>query len=90
MSEVRIASAKGRMLVSSPRLKTGLDDIVHGLTRWGSWWVLAVNDLQQRYGRSRIGQFWLTISMAVTVRAWCSPPYSFSLTRTICHSSVPA
>lgn len=57
MSEVRIA--KGRMLVSSPRLKTGLDDIVHGLTRWGSWWVLAVNDrailAHHQYGGDRTG-----------------------------------
>lgn len=67
MSEVRIASAKGGMLVSSPRLKAGLDGIVDGLTQWRSWWVLAVNDLRQRYGRSRIGQFLLPISMAVTI-----------------------
>lgn len=29
--------------------------------------MLAVNDVRQRYRRSRLGQFWLTISMAATI-----------------------
>jgi ABC-type polysaccharide/polyol phosphate export permease len=35
--------------------------------QWRVWWVLASNDIKQRYRRSRLGQFWLTISMAATI-----------------------
>src|ERR1700743_2447498 len=31
--------------------------------------MLALNDIKLRYRRSRIGQFWLTISMAITILA---------------------
>ena len=33
------------------------------------WWLLAAGDIRQRYQRSMLGQFWLTISMGVTVGA---------------------
>ena len=35
--------------------------------QWRIWWILAFNDVRQRYRRSTLGQFWLTISMAVTI-----------------------
>ncbi|MES1201880.1 MAG: ABC transporter permease [Pseudomonadota bacterium] len=44
-----------------------LRDLVEGLIHWRIWHSMALNDIRQRYRRSRIGQFWLTISMAITI-----------------------
>ncbi|MGI6856909.1 ABC transporter permease [Mesorhizobium sp. 1B3] len=41
--------------------------MIAGLALWRVWGMLAVNDIRLRYRRSRLGQFWLTISMAVTI-----------------------
>src|SRR5262245_45917360 len=49
------------------RLIAGLADLIKGLMQWRVWWVLAFNDIRQRYRRSSLGQFWLTISMAATI-----------------------
>ena len=45
----------------------GLRDLVAGLKAWRVWTVLAVTDVRQRYRQSRIGQFWITISMGATI-----------------------
>lgn len=45
----------------------GLADVVGGFGSWRMWWMLAKNDVVRRYRRSRLGQFWLTISMAVMI-----------------------
>jgi lipopolysaccharide transport system permease protein len=42
-------------------------DIVDGARLWHVWGTLGWNDIRQRYRRSKIGPFWLTISMAVMV-----------------------
>lgn len=49
------------------RLSQAIDDLVGGLWMWRTWGVLAVNDISQRYRRSKIGQFWITIGMATTM-----------------------
>ena len=53
--------------IQAPHLAAAVQDIVAGISQWRTWWVLARNDVEQRYRRSRIGQFWLTISMAVSI-----------------------
>jgi ABC-type polysaccharide/polyol phosphate export permease len=45
----------------------GLTDIHQGLVSWRIWWTLAWNDVRRRYRRSGLGQFWLTLSMAMTI-----------------------
>ena len=45
----------------------GLADVVGGFSSWRMWWMLAKNDVVRRYRRSRLGQFWLTLSMAVLI-----------------------
>lgn len=45
----------------------GLADVIGGLHSWRIWWMLAKNDVVRRYRRSRLGQFWLTLSMAVMI-----------------------
>jgi ABC-type polysaccharide/polyol phosphate export permease len=42
-------------------------DVVQGLLSWRVWYSMGLNDIQQRYRRSKVGQFWLTISMAFTI-----------------------
>lgn len=42
-------------------------DIVHGLYAWPTWGLLGINDIRQRYRRSRIGQFWITLSLGIFV-----------------------
>ena len=49
------------------RLAAALTDLVLGLKQWRTWWVLAFHDIRQRYRRSTLGQFWLTLSMAAMI-----------------------
>ena len=42
-------------------------DFRRGSHDWRAWVLLGMNDIRQRYRRSRLGQFWITLSMAVTI-----------------------
>lgn len=44
-------------------------DFRNGVLDWRAWTLLGMNDIRQRYRRSRLGQFWITLSMAVTIVA---------------------
>ncbi|WP_375458319.1 ABC transporter permease [uncultured Enterovirga sp.] len=44
-------------------------DLADGVRHWRIWGMLALNDVRVRYRRSKLGQFWLTLSMAVTILA---------------------
>lgn len=46
-----------------------LADLTEGLARWRLWGLLAWQDIKQRYRRSSLGPFWLTISMGVMIGA---------------------
>jgi ABC-type polysaccharide/polyol phosphate export permease len=48
-------------------INTALDDFVAAYRRRGLAGMLGWQDVKQRYRRSKIGPFWLTISMGVTV-----------------------
>jgi lipopolysaccharide transport system permease protein len=43
------------------------DDIRDSVSRWRLWNLLAWQDVKQRYRRSTIGPFWLTLSMGVQI-----------------------
>lgn len=45
----------------------GAADVFGGFAAWRMWWMLARNDVIRRYRRSRVGQLWLTLSMAVMI-----------------------
>ncbi|MDU0343591.1 ABC transporter permease [Bosea rubneri] len=45
----------------------GAADVLGGFGAWRMWWMLAKNDVVRRYRRSRVGQLWLTLSMAVLI-----------------------
>src|ERR1043165_1436917 len=42
-------------------------DVSVGLVDWRVWLLLGMNDIRQRYRRSRLGQFWITLAMATTI-----------------------
>ena len=50
-----------------PLMRAALIDMGRGLQSYSVWTMLAWNDIQQRYRRSALGPFWLTISTLITV-----------------------
>jgi ABC-type polysaccharide/polyol phosphate export permease len=42
-------------------------DFTVSLESWRMWLLLGMNDIRQRYRRSRLGQFWITMAMATTI-----------------------
>ena len=48
-------------------MKKALNDLVDSIRRWRLWALLGWLEIRQRYARSRIGPFWLTISMGVMI-----------------------
>jgi ABC-type polysaccharide/polyol phosphate export permease len=45
----------------------GVRDLIEGMADWRLWSMLGWNDIRQRYRRSALGPFWITISMAIFV-----------------------
>lgn len=48
---------------------TALGDIQKGLATWRIWYLLGISDIRQRYSRSKLGQFWVTLSTGVFIGA---------------------
>jgi ABC-type polysaccharide/polyol phosphate export permease len=48
-------------------LQLARTDFVVSLKSWRMWLLLGMNDIRQRYRRSRLGQFWITMAMATTI-----------------------
>jgi ABC-type polysaccharide/polyol phosphate export permease len=48
---------------------SGCFEIMAGAWHWRVWHLLGARDLQHRYARSRLGQFWLVFSTAIIVGA---------------------
>jgi ABC-2 type transport system permease protein len=46
---------------------SGVRDLCAGLANWQLWSMLGWNDIHQRYRRSALGPFWITISMAIFI-----------------------
>lgn len=42
-------------------------DLFVGIMQWRVWGVLALSELKSRYRRSSVGQFWITLSMSITI-----------------------
>ena len=49
--------------------RLALNDIVQGFLQWQLSYLLGVGDIKKRYARSRLGQFWITLSMLVFIVA---------------------
>ncbi|NEX17224.1 MAG: ABC transporter permease [Halochromatium sp.] len=65
--KVMTTTASG--LVSKVQLVRAWRDIAAGWCLRRLWGTLALQDIRQRYRRSKIGPFWLTISMGVMIGA---------------------
>lgn len=55
--------------ISLANIQKALNDIRRGWSRRELWSTLGVHDVRQRYRRSTLGPFWITISLAVMVFA---------------------
>ena len=44
-------------------------DIEHGFQWWQLAYILGIGDIRQRYSRSRLGQFWISVSMLIFIVA---------------------
>jgi ABC-2 type transport system permease protein len=49
------------------RIRVAIAEIVEGIARWELWTSLGWHDIRQRYRRSIVGPFWLTISMGAMI-----------------------
>src|SRR5205085_8658147 len=61
-----------------PQWRLALDDVIGGLRAHAVWGELARMDIRQRYRRSVLGPFWITISMVIWILA-IGPLYSLLL-----------
>lgn len=53
-----------------PKLSKKLDwfiDIKTGLAAWRIWYLLGIGDIRQRYARSKLGQFWITLTTGLFI-----------------------
>jgi ABC-type polysaccharide/polyol phosphate export permease/uncharacterized protein (DUF1330 family) len=48
-------------------VRTAAKDLGRALKAWRIWVLLGTNDVRQRYRRSKLGQFWITATIAATV-----------------------
>jgi ABC-type polysaccharide/polyol phosphate export permease len=46
---------------------SGYLDLKEGLHDWRIWHLIGFGELRRRYARSRVGQFWLTLSTGITI-----------------------
>lgn len=47
--------------------EAGLRDLIAGLENWRLWHLMGSAELRRRYARSRLGQFWLTLSTGILI-----------------------
>ena len=61
--------AQSRALSGSAWLALGCTDLAQGIKDWRVSHLMGLNEIRRRYARSKIGQFWVTISTAIMVAA---------------------
>ncbi|EIJ76810.1 MAG: lipopolysaccharide transport system permease protein [Leptospirillum sp. Group II 'C75'] len=54
-------------IINPIQRKKAIEDIKIGLMSYSLWGALGWQDIRQRYRRSSIGPFWITLSLGVTV-----------------------
>jgi ABC-2 type transport system permease protein/lipopolysaccharide transport system permease protein len=55
--------------VDAVQFRKALRDVGDGGKRWPLWGHMGLHDIRQRYRRSMLGPFWITVSMGVMVTA---------------------
>lgn len=66
MSAVEAPQSEAYPTVTAQREPLGAD-IIAGLRAWRLWTMLGWNDIQQRYRRSVLGPFWITLSVSIFI-----------------------
>jgi ABC-type polysaccharide/polyol phosphate export permease len=51
----------------SSLFKAGFADLNEGIRKWRLWHLIGVGEMRRKYARSRLGQFWLTLSTAFSI-----------------------
>lgn len=54
---------------STINFANGFKDLAKGLKAWRIWFLLGIGDIRQRYARSKLGQFWITLSTGLFIGA---------------------
>lgn len=44
-----------------------LNDFINSFSHWRVFCLMGANEIRKRYSRSKLGQFWLTLSLAITI-----------------------
>jgi lipopolysaccharide transport system permease protein len=47
------------------QLRRAIRDVIDGTLNWRPWYVLGISEIRQRYRRSLLGPFWVTLTMGV-------------------------
>lgn len=50
-------------------IRKAINDFYIGLKEWRVWYLMAVIEIKMRYKRSKLGQFWITLSNAINILA---------------------
>lgn len=66
---VTASSSKDYYASGRPAAEEARNDLIESFRRYELWGIFGWYDVKQRYRRSVIGPFWLTISMGVTIAA---------------------
>lgn len=67
MSEKKLLESPKKLISAENLPQMAVRDLVEGLKNYQLWWVFAVHDIKQRFRRSLLGPFWLTLSMGIFV-----------------------
>lgn len=51
--------------LSGRQFRLAMEDLHEGIGNWRIWYMLGMAEIRQRYRRSTLGPFWLTLSMGV-------------------------
>lgn len=62
-----MAVVREPLIGPTSRLGVAIEDLVQAATEWRVFIILAGLEVRQRYRRSSIGQFWITLSMAAQI-----------------------
>lgn len=53
------------MILNTRQAELALRDLVEGTLKWRVWYVLGASEVRQRYRRSMLGPFWVTLNMGI-------------------------
>lgn len=67
MTDLPNIAAASSALSGASRYAKAVGDLVEGLGLWELWGTLGWHDIRQRYRRSLLGPFWLTLSMGAMI-----------------------